>query len=88
MNLYIIIFKYLKCGWANASDAVEIMCISYTTTAMMKEFEVSDAQISSLGMALFLGWFVIIYSFIRNSVFKLYPKITLFLFKNIDFFLN
>jgi len=47
-----------QCGWANASDAVEIMCISYTTTAMMKEFGVSSAQISSLGMALFLGMMI------------------------------
>ena len=58
-------FKHEQCGWANASDAVEIMCISYTTTAMMKEFKVSDAQISSLGMALFLGWSVLIFLIIK-----------------------
>jgi len=48
----------MQCGWANASDAIEIMCISFTMSSMHRSLNISNEKLSSLTIALFLGMMV------------------------------
>lgn len=47
-----------QCGWANASDAIEIMCISFTVNAFHDTFDLSSSSLTSLTIALFLGMMI------------------------------
>lgn len=43
------------CGWANASDAIEILCISFILPHINRDMNVSYASLSGLTFALFFG---------------------------------
>lgn len=43
------------CGWANASDAIEILCISFILPHIKRDMNVSYASLSGLTFALFFG---------------------------------
>lgn len=43
------------CGWANASDAIEILCISFILPHINREMDISYASLSGLTFALFFG---------------------------------
>jgi len=45
----------LQCGWANASDAIEIMCISFTIDSLKDSLNIQSAQGTLLSVVLFLG---------------------------------
>ncbi|CAK8681280.1 unnamed protein product [Clavelina lepadiformis] len=47
----------LQCGWANASDAIEIMCISFTMDSM-QSMGLSHADATPLTVVLFLGMMI------------------------------
>nr|CAB3266720.1 synaptic vesicle glycoprotein 2C-like [Phallusia mammillata] len=48
----------LQCGWANASDAMEIMCISLTISSLRESLKLSSQQLTWLVIVLFLGMMV------------------------------
>lgn len=52
------ILLLFQCGWANASDAIEIMCISFIMTSMGQSFNVSNEKLTGLTVSLFLGMMV------------------------------
>jgi len=52
------ILLLFQCGWANASDAIEIMCISFTMSSMHQSLNLPSEKLTSLTVALFLGMMV------------------------------
>ncbi|XP_077969097.1 synaptic vesicle glycoprotein 2B-like [Styela clava] len=48
----------LQCGWANASDAMEIMCISFIIPSVRDTMKVSHMELSALTFVLFFGMLV------------------------------
>lgn len=45
----------LHCGWANASDAIEILCISFIIPLIKNDMHVSYSALSALSITLFIG---------------------------------
>uniref|UniRef100_F6ZE72 Major facilitator superfamily (MFS) profile domain-containing protein n=2 Tax=Ciona intestinalis TaxID=7719 RepID=F6ZE72_CIOIN len=48
----------LQCGWANASDAIEIMCISFTISSVHASLKLSNSSLTWLTIVLFLGMMI------------------------------
>ena len=46
---------FFQCGWANASDAIEIMCISFTIDSLNDSLNILPAEATWLSVVLFLG---------------------------------
>uniref|UniRef100_H2Z8T0 Major facilitator superfamily (MFS) profile domain-containing protein n=1 Tax=Ciona savignyi TaxID=51511 RepID=H2Z8T0_CIOSA len=51
-------FLLLQCGWANASDAIEIMCISFTISSVHNSLKISNSKLTWLTIVLFLGMMI------------------------------
>jgi len=49
------VYFILQCGWANASDAIEIMCISFTISSIHDSLHLSNSMLMWLTVVLFLG---------------------------------
>ena len=60
--LHAIVLLFLQCGWANASDAIEIMCVSFTIDSLKDSLNIEPAEGTWLSVVLFLGKFVIFFA--------------------------
>jgi VNT family MFS transporter (synaptic vesicle glycoprotein 2) len=45
----------LVCGWANASDAVEILCVSFLLPTARCDLQLSSSDMGLLTASIFLG---------------------------------